>query len=144
MQEEITYLTQKEVIRFLSKIHDRRDRALFNLMYDFGLRASEVSKLRIRDDELKRDCIWITHMKGGVSAEYPIFRCAIETFETQLGSQHPNERTSRSCSQRQNPAGDSFPLLQTGCAVSLSMFDKRSLSDTRFGPLNPKLELHHG
>ena len=34
---EIKYLTQEETQRFFSKIHNRRDRALFKLMYDFVL-----------------------------------------------------------------------------------------------------------
>ena len=50
---EIKYLTQEEAQRFFSKIHDHRDRALFKLMYDFGLRASEVGKLTIEGVDLE-------------------------------------------------------------------------------------------
>ena len=47
--QEIKYLTQDEAGRFFSKISDRRDRAIFKLIYDFGLRASEVDKLTLKD-----------------------------------------------------------------------------------------------
>ena len=52
--QEIKYLIQDEAGRFISKISDRRDRAMFKLMYDFGLRASEVGKLTLKDFDLDR------------------------------------------------------------------------------------------
>ncbi len=61
---EIKYLTQDEAGRFFSKISDRRDRAMFKLMYDFGLRASEVGKLTLKDVDLERGRLWITRVKG--------------------------------------------------------------------------------
>ncbi len=44
----------EEVGRFFAKIKDRRDRAMFKLMYDFGLRASEVGKLILKGLDLER------------------------------------------------------------------------------------------
>ena len=70
----VKYLTQEEAQRFFSKIHDRRDRALFKLMYDFGLRASEVGKLTLENLDLDRGRIWIHRLKGGNSGEYALFR----------------------------------------------------------------------
>lgn len=52
--ETIKYLTQDELARFFSKIRDRRDRAMFNIMYKHGLRASEVGLLKIDDVDLDR------------------------------------------------------------------------------------------
>src|SRR6266566_2059828 len=46
---EITFLTQDEVRRLFAVISGKRDRALFQLAYHHGLRASEVSLLQ-RDD----------------------------------------------------------------------------------------------
>jgi integrase len=43
---EITFLTQDEVRRLLAVITGKRDRALFQLAYHHGLRASEVSLLQ--------------------------------------------------------------------------------------------------
>ena len=45
----IKYLTQEEVSRLFSKIQDKRDRAMFNVVYKYGLRASEVGLLKIDD-----------------------------------------------------------------------------------------------
>ncbi len=50
---EITYLTQDEVKRLFAAIKGKRDRALFNLAYHHGLRASEVGLLQITDLDLK-------------------------------------------------------------------------------------------
>ncbi len=41
----ISYLTQDETRRLFSAVKDRRDRALFRLAYEHGLRASEVGLL---------------------------------------------------------------------------------------------------
>ena len=46
---EITFLTQDEVRWLFAVIPGKRDRALFQLAYHHGLRASEVSLLQ-RDD----------------------------------------------------------------------------------------------
>ena len=46
---DITFLTQDEVRRLFAVITGQRDRALFQLAYHHGLRASEVSLL-LRDD----------------------------------------------------------------------------------------------
>ena len=72
--QQIKYLTQEEIQRLFSKISDRRDQALFKLMYDFGLRASEAGKLKLEDVDLERGRIWIHRLKGGVSGEYALFR----------------------------------------------------------------------
>jgi len=69
----IKYLTQEEVSRLFSKIHDKRDRAMFNVVYKYGLRASEVGLLKIDDVDLERRRIRVYRLKGGVSGEYGIF-----------------------------------------------------------------------
>ena len=50
---KIQYLTQKKS-GASAKIKDRRDRAMFKLMYDFGLRVSEVGKLILKGLDLER------------------------------------------------------------------------------------------
>ena len=85
---EIKYLTQEEAQRFFSKIHDRRDRAIFKLMYDFGLRGSEVGKLNIEDVDLERGRIKITRVKGGVDAEYALFRDTMRLLKAYLNNRH--------------------------------------------------------
>ena len=69
----IKYLTQEEVARLFAKIKDKRDRAMLNVIYKHGLRASEVGLLKIDDVDLERRRIKIYRVKGGVSGEYGIF-----------------------------------------------------------------------
>jgi len=72
-QELPKYLTQEEVRAFFSKIHDRRDRALFDLIYKYGLRVKEATLFQLEDVDLKRNKIFIRRVKGGVSGEKPLF-----------------------------------------------------------------------
>ena len=64
----IKYLTQEEVARLFTKIKDKRDRAMFNVVYKYGLRASEVGLLKIDDIDLDRRRVKIYRLKGGLSS----------------------------------------------------------------------------
>ena len=48
-RKEIKFLTEDELARLFSVIHSVRDRAIFQLAYRAGLRASEVGLLQLRD-----------------------------------------------------------------------------------------------
>lgn len=71
-ERRISFLTKEEVERFFAAIpRDRaRDRALFDLIYRYGLRRSEAAGLRL--DGLSDGRIWVARLKGGVSADYQI------------------------------------------------------------------------
>jgi site-specific recombinase XerD len=45
MTGPMKYLSTKQVQAFFAKIDDKRDRALFNVIYKYGLRASEATLL---------------------------------------------------------------------------------------------------
>jgi len=60
---EITFLTQDEVRRLFAVITGKRDRALFQLAYHHGLRASEVSLLQRDDVHAKQGRIYIPRVK---------------------------------------------------------------------------------
>ncbi len=67
------YLTQEELASFRHAVRaggDVRDIALFGLMYRFGLRAVEVTRLLIEDVDLTRGRIRIRRAKGGDAKEY--------------------------------------------------------------------------
>ena len=68
------YLTQDELAAFFAKIKDRRDRALFDLIYKYGLRVKEATLLRMADVDLKRGKLFIRRVKGGVAGEKPLFK----------------------------------------------------------------------
>jgi integrase len=69
---EITFLTQDEVRRLFAVITGKRDRALFQLAYHHGLRASEVSLLQRDDLHEKQGRIYIPRVKGSIAKTYPL------------------------------------------------------------------------
>ena len=69
---EITFLTQDEVRRLFAVITSKRDRALFQLAYHHGLRASEVSLLQRDDIHEKHGRIYIPRVKGSIATTYPM------------------------------------------------------------------------
>jgi type 1 fimbriae regulatory protein FimB len=69
---EITFLTQDEVRRLFAVITGKRDRALFQLAYHHGLRASEVSLLQREDVHEKQGRIYIPRVKGSIAKTYPL------------------------------------------------------------------------
>jgi integrase len=68
------YLTQIEVRAFFRAIRSLRDRALFALVYHYGLRVGEVALLRREDVDFERGRIVIKRLKGGAWTEQPLFR----------------------------------------------------------------------
>ena len=66
----ITFLTQDEVRRLFAVITDKGDRALFQLAYHHGLRASEVSLLQRDDVHAKQ--VYIPRVKGSIAKTYPL------------------------------------------------------------------------
>jgi integrase len=70
------YLTQAEVTAFFRVIVDVRDRALFALIYLYGLRVSEATRLRRKDVDLEHARIVIRRAKGGIWGIRPLFASA--------------------------------------------------------------------
>jgi len=68
---DITFLTPDEVRRLLAVITGKRDRALFQLAYHHGLRASEVSLLQRADVHEKQGRIYIPRVQGSLAQTYP-------------------------------------------------------------------------
>ncbi len=68
------YLTQEEVKRLFSVITSPRDRALFALIYLYGLRVEEATLLTLESIDLKNLHIRIQRLKNGVSSQKPLWR----------------------------------------------------------------------
>lgn len=68
------YLTQEEVTRFFAVISSPRDRALFALIYHYGLRVEEATLLTLESVDLKNLHIRIQRLKNGVSSQKPLWR----------------------------------------------------------------------
>src|SRR5213593_5264531 len=62
-RKEIKFLTEDALARLFSVIHSVRDRAIFQLAYRAGLRASEIGLLQMRDYDPKQDKIFV-HRAG--------------------------------------------------------------------------------
>jgi integrase len=80
------YLTQEETRAFFGVIADPRDRALFTVIYLYGLRVSEVGLLTRGDIDLDRGRIVVRRRKGGTWAERPLFSSARELLAVHVRS----------------------------------------------------------
>ncbi|WP_154861771.1 tyrosine-type recombinase/integrase, partial [Clostridium diolis] len=69
-ETEIKYLTQKEVLSLFNaiensgKLHSTRDLAIFRLAYRCGLRASEISMLKLENYNINKGEIYCKRLKG--------------------------------------------------------------------------------
>lgn len=72
---KIKHVSVNEVRRFFRAIptQNLRDRLLFDLIYHYALRRSEVVIIELADIDLKRNTIEINRLKGGDSHPYPLF-----------------------------------------------------------------------
>jgi integrase/recombinase XerC len=67
------YFTQLQLRWFFARVDDPRDRALFTLVYHYGLRVGEVTLLERVDVDLARGRIVIKRLKGGAWREHPLW-----------------------------------------------------------------------
>ena len=68
------YLTQDELARFFAVIPSPRDRALFAVIYHYGLRVDEATMLALEDVDLKNHRIRLRRSKNGLGGEKPLWR----------------------------------------------------------------------
>jgi len=68
------YLTQDELRRFFQAIDSSRDRALFAVIYHYGLRVDEATQLTTEDVDLKNHRLRIRRLKNGLGGEKPLWR----------------------------------------------------------------------
>jgi len=81
MSETIKYLTIEEKDRFLDSIDNKRDYVMFSLMYLYGLRCLEASKLRVDSLVLPDGVIRIEAVKNGVSGMYVLLPRTVKMLE---------------------------------------------------------------
>src|SRR6266446_9601458 len=68
------YLTQDELSRFFTAIPSPRDRALFAVIYHYGLRVDEATALTLEELDLKNHRIRLRRLKNGLGGEKPLWR----------------------------------------------------------------------
>jgi integrase len=85
------FLSQAEVAVFFAVIADSRDRALFAVIYHYGLRVSEATRLRVKDVDLVRGKIVIRRAKGGIWGIRPLFTSTRELLNAYLATIPPQD-----------------------------------------------------
>ncbi len=68
------YLTQDEIQRLFEAITSARDRALFGVIYHYGLRVGEALMLTVDDVHFTTHRITIRRLKNGLGGEKPLWR----------------------------------------------------------------------
>jgi integrase len=68
------YLTQDELKRLFAAITSPRNRALFGVIYHYGLRVGEALMLTVDDVNFKNHRITIRRLKNGLGGEKPLWR----------------------------------------------------------------------
>lgn len=83
-------MTQEEVKALSSKIYNKRDKALFAVIYQYGLRVTEATLLNLTDVDFARNKILIKRLKGGVSGEKPLWKDTKRRLKAYLDVRIPN------------------------------------------------------
>ena len=78
------YLTQDELKRFFGVIRSPRDRALFGVIYHYGLRVDEAPMLSLEDANLKDNRIRLRRLKNGLGGEKPLWRDTAKALRAYL------------------------------------------------------------
>jgi len=86
---KIKYLSQQELEGFFECIVNPRDRALFGIIYFYGLRVSEATLLKLEDVDLQRRRIFIQRVKGGIGGERPLFKTVESLLRRYLKKRNP-------------------------------------------------------
>ena len=83
-KRRIKYLNRDQTAQFFSVVCDLRDRALFAVIYHYGLRVSEATLLQLSDVDLERGRITISRLKSGLGGERPLFSNTGELLKSYL------------------------------------------------------------
>jgi integrase/recombinase XerD len=83
-------MTQAEVKRFFGAIKDRRDRALFGLIYLYGLRAGEATLLKTQDVDFDGNKVFIPRLKNGYAGVKPLRQDARKFLKSYLRIRTPH------------------------------------------------------
>ena len=85
----IKYLTQPELKRFFAGIDIPRDRALFGMIYHYGLRVTEATLVKPSDLDFSRKTIHIYRLKGGNGGVKPLPPSITRLLEEYLMAREP-------------------------------------------------------
>ena len=80
----IKFLNQGKTAQFFSVITAPRERALFAVIYHYGLRVSEAALLQLEEVDLARRRIILHRVKKGLGGERPLFDNTAQVIQTYL------------------------------------------------------------
>lgn len=123
------FLQESEWANLLKVIHNVRDRAIFQVAYHAGLRASEVGMLRIGDFNQKTERLFVRRLKGSNSGEHPLVRDEARALRAWL-------------KQRGHAPGCIFHS-QRGDPISRQMLDVLMKKYGRLAGIPPELRHFH-
>lgn len=86
-----TVLSQNEVKQLLKQPRLLRQRVLFAVIYDCGLRISEVTNLKIKDVDFDREMVHIRESKHKKDRYVPISSLALRGIDKYLKTSNPKE-----------------------------------------------------
>jgi site-specific recombinase XerD len=84
------YMTQQDIKRFFGAIKDRRDRALFGVIYLYGLRAGEATLLKVEDVDFDGNKIFIPCLKNGYAGVKPLRQDARKLLKSYVRIRAPH------------------------------------------------------
>jgi len=109
--EEFDYLEQHEAEALLRAIKSKRDKAIFTLVYQHGLRAHEVGLLQLADYRARDGYLYIRRGKGSISRHYALTRRELVALKAWL-------------KVRGSQPGPLFPSRQGGRGVGRKRLDE--------------------
>jgi type 1 fimbriae regulatory protein FimB len=75
LRDDIQYFNEEELVRFFAAIESRGNimhRAMFHVVLNRGLRASEVGLLQFAHLRLTARTLFVPRLKNGISGEHPL------------------------------------------------------------------------
>jgi type 1 fimbriae regulatory protein FimB len=82
--DENMYLQPEETRAFFEAVESRRDRAIFRVLYHYGLRAHEVGVLQISDYKDRDGMLYIRRGKGSVSRDHRLIPEALKALRSYI------------------------------------------------------------
>jgi site-specific recombinase XerD len=82
--ETVKYISKEDVQKVFERIRSKRDRAMFGLMYYYGLRCQESSDLNLQDVRIEDRRIFVHAVKRGNSGEVALTSGIIRLLKAYL------------------------------------------------------------
>lgn len=103
-------LSKEEMSRMLNLHHPMRNRLILALLYECGLRSSEVRNLRLEDVDLNRKTLFVRQAKGRSDRYIPFGNCLLDLLKAYLKYYRPKTWLFRGRNAFLEPGVDGLPV----------------------------------